>query len=78
MTEDEAFTRKKKAVQIALDAPHYKVCEGCGSIIVKRVNFCPNCHAYRFDDSIAGVVNQTLVLGNRDKETVTPEDLETT
>jgi hypothetical protein len=36
---------------------------------------CPNCHGYRFDCDPIRVVDQALLLGSREKRSVTAEDL---
>ena len=40
--------RAAKAAKIAAEPQLYKVCEGCDSIVTKRVATCPSCHGYRF------------------------------
>jgi precorrin-6B methylase 2 len=50
------------------------VCEGCGSIVLKKALLCPNCHAYRFDESVSRVKQQAEVLGSRDAASVTKDD----
>jgi len=51
-----------------------KVCEGCGSIVLKKALLCPNCHAYRFDESTPLVIKQAELLGSREAASVTKED----
>lgn len=43
----------------------YKVCEGCGSIVVRKATICPNCNAYRFDGSVEAVLAQAEELASR-------------
>jgi hypothetical protein len=50
------------------------VCEGCGSIVLKKALLCPNCHAYRFDESTPLVIKQAELLGSRDAASVTKDD----
>ena len=52
----------------------YKVCEGCGSIVLKKALLCPNCHAYRFDEAVTRVILQAEILGSRDAASVTKDD----
>ncbi len=67
--------RAKKAAEISAHPRHYKVCEGCESIVVARANTCPNCHGYRFDEDTKRVVDQATLLGSRPQSSVKPEDL---
>jgi len=47
-------------------APHnFKVCESCGSIVARKSVACPNCSAYRFDDSGEHVIHQADLLASR-------------
>ena len=39
------------------------------------VDVCPNCHGYRFDADPGRVVDQALLLGSREKRSVTAEDV---
>lgn len=68
--------RAAKARQIAACPDEFQVCEGCESIVASRVMICPNCHSYRFDDSAARVVEQALLLGSREQQSVTIADLQ--
>ena len=67
--------RLAKAQQIASDPNSYQVCEGCESIVGYGTLVCPNCHGYRFDGNPERVVDQALLLGSREKRSVTAEDL---
>jgi recombinational DNA repair protein RecR len=67
--------RAKAAEKIASEPHRYKVCEGCGSILLKSAAICPICHSYRFDDDPAAVVQQAHTLGAREATSVTDEDL---
>lgn len=76
MTPDHLADRAARAQKI-VDAPeHYKICEGCESIVAARVATCPNCHGYRFDDDPLRVVDQAMVLASRAQQSVTAADLE--
>jgi hypothetical protein len=68
--------RAAKAAKIAQEPDLYKICEGCDSIVTRRVSTCPNCHGYRFEEDIAAVVRQANLLGSREKTSVLTEDLE--
>lgn len=67
--------RFAKAQEIASNPDEYQVCEGCESIVGSGTIVCPNCHAYRFDRDPIRVVDQALLLGSREKRSVTAEDL---
>ena len=73
--ETASSERLAKAKEIASNPGEYQVCEGCESIVGLTTAVCPNCHSYRFDRSSARVVDQALLLGSREKRSVTAEDL---
>ncbi|MDR2462690.1 MAG: hypothetical protein LBD30_02795 [Verrucomicrobiales bacterium] len=52
----------------------FKVCESCGSIVAQKAVVCPNCNAYRFDESTATVLAQAELLATRAPLSVTHED----
>ena len=66
--------RASAAAKILAKPADYKVCEGCGSIVLKKALLCPNCHAYRFDESTPLVIKQAELLGSREAASVTRED----
>jgi NADH pyrophosphatase NudC (nudix superfamily) len=66
--------RAHAAAKILAKPADYKVCEGCGSIVLKKALLCPNCHAYRFDESTPLVIEQAELLGSREAASVTKED----
>jgi len=66
--------RASAAAKILAKPADYKVCEGCGSIVLKKALLCPNCHAYRFDESTPLVIQQAELLGSREAASVTKED----
>ena len=76
MNKPKLTKRMKKAQEIASNPSAFMVCEGCDSIVVLSVAVCPNCHAYRFDQSPARVVDQAIYLGERKKTSVSIKDLE--
>ena len=51
-----------------------KIVRPCGSIVLKKALLCPNCHAYRFDESLVRVGKQAEILGSRDASSVTKDD----
>lgn len=71
----ELNKRARKAAKILAAPADYKICEECGSIVVKHVAFCPNCHAYRFDENPTAVAEQAKKLGVRPQTSVTDKDL---
>ncbi len=68
-------SRLKQAEKIASQPEQYKVCEGCGSIVVARAVTCPSCHAYRFDTTPQRVVMQARDLALRNPASVLASDL---
>jgi NADH pyrophosphatase NudC (nudix superfamily) len=67
--------RLQQAEKIAKQPEQYKVCEGCGSIIVARAITCPSCHAYLFDATPVRVVAQARELALRAPHSVLSTDL---
>ena len=67
--------RAAKAAKIAEEPHLYKVCEGCDSIVTRRVATCPSCHGYRFNENPNVVVQQAKILGSREQRSVVREDL---
>jgi hypothetical protein len=49
------MTREETASIIRRLPWHYKVCEGCDSVVHRRFDLCQNCHGYRFDHHISSV-----------------------
>ncbi len=75
MSKSKITDRMQKAKEIAANPSQFKVCEGCDSIAGILADVCPNCHAYRFDESPSKVVDQAIYLGSRKKTSVTTADL---
>ena len=67
--------RQEAARQIVERPQDFKICEGCESIVVSGVDLCPNCHSYRFNLSEVDVIKQAEILGAREQQSVTSEDL---
>lgn len=67
--------RARQAAAIAGKPRSYKVCEGCDSIVTRRVVICPNCSSYRFNTRKQAVIDQALLLGSREQTSVSAEDL---
>lgn len=67
--------RARRAQKIVDNPSKYKICEGCESIVAVKVNICPNCHSYRFEDNQQSVVEQAKALGSREQQSVVSEDL---
>jgi len=76
MAQAPISEREEKARQIASSPDEFQVCEGCESIVAARVAICPNCHSYRFDSSAPRVIEQALLLGSREQQSVTAADLQ--
>ncbi len=73
--ETSSDNRLKQAEKITTHPEQYKVCEGCGSIVVVRAVTCPSCHAYRFDATAIRVVAQAKDLAKRAASSVLASDL---
>ena len=67
--------RARQAAEIVGRPQHYKICEGCESIVARRVPICPNCSGYRFNTARQAIVNQARLLGSREQTGVTAADL---
>ncbi len=67
--------RARQAAEIVGRPQHYKICEGCESIVSRRVAICPNCSGYRFNTAKQAIVNQARLLGSREQTGVTAADL---
>jgi len=67
--------RARRAQKIVENPGKYKICEGCDSIVASKVNLCPNCHGYRFEEAEHLVVAQAKALGSREQQSVVSEDL---
>lgn len=68
-------SRAEVAEKIASNPSAYKVCEGCDSIVSISTAICPNCHSFRFDEDRESVVSHAKILGSREQQSVTAEDL---
>jgi hypothetical protein len=68
--------RSERAAKIVAEPENFKVCEGCDSIVARRVALCPNCNSYRFDENAETVVKQARALAARAQTTVTHDDLQ--
>lgn len=74
-SDESKDQRLKQAEKITSQPDQYKVCEGCGSIVVVRAVTCPSCHAYRFDATATRVVSQAKDLAMRSAHSVLSSDL---
>jgi uncharacterized OB-fold protein len=74
-SEDSKDSRARQAEKIVHHPDQYKVCEGCGSIVVARASTCPSCHSYRFDGTAARIVSQAQALALRNPSSVLASDL---
>ncbi len=81
---DEAFSapsspslsaRARQAAAIVGKPGSYKICEGCDSIVTRRVTLCPNCSGYRFNTGRQAVIDQARILGSREQTSVAAEDM---
>ncbi len=67
--------RARQAAAIVGKPGSYKICEGCDSIVTRRVVICPNCSGYRFNTRRKAVIDQARILGSREPTGVTAEDM---
>jgi hypothetical protein len=75
MSPEPLNERARQASKIASQPEDYKICEGCESIVARRVHFCPNCHGYRFNENSQAVIDQAILLGGRERTSVVSDDL---
>lgn len=75
-SQDSLQERASQAAKIIKNPTHYKICQGCDSIVVMKGHICPNCASYRFEESAAAVIAQAKLLGRRQRRSVVPADLE--
>ena len=74
---DGHLTERAARAQKIIEAPqNYKVCEGCESIVTRRVATCPNCHGYRFNLDEGEIIAQAKVLASRPQTSVTESDMQ--
>ena len=75
LMSDANKERLKQAEKILESPADYKVCEGCGSIVMLRTISCPNCHGYRFDETEKRVAKQAKALAKKQASSVLSSDL---
>ncbi|HRJ73348.1 MAG TPA: hypothetical protein PLS03_14080 [Terrimicrobiaceae bacterium] len=76
MSDAHLADRAARAQRI-IDSPQdFKVCEGCESIVARRVVTCPNCHGYRFNSDPQEIIVHARSLASRPQTSVTASDLE--
>jgi Zn finger protein HypA/HybF involved in hydrogenase expression len=74
---DGPLAERAARAQKIIEAPqNYKVCEGCESIVTRRVPTCPNCHGYRFNLEEDEIIAQAKVLASRPQTSVTESDMQ--
>jgi hypothetical protein len=74
---DGNLAKRAARAQKIIEAPqNYKVCEGCDSIVTRRVATCPNCHGYRFNLDEDEIIAQAKVLASRPQTSVTEWDMQ--
>ena len=67
--------RARQAAEIVGKPQSYKICEGCDSIVTRRVAICPNCSGYRFNKGRQAIIDQARLLGSREQTGVTAQDM---
>ncbi len=73
---DTPEDRARQADRIVKTPTNYKICEGCESIVMAKVTTCPNCASYRFLEETVAIIRQARILGQRERRSVVPSDLE--
>ena len=76
MSDGHLAERAARAQKIIAAPGDFKVCEGCDSIVARRVATCPNCHGYRFNSSEEEIVAHAKLLASRPQTSVTESDME--
>jgi hypothetical protein len=76
MSDGHLAERAARAQKIIAAPGDFKVCEGCESIVARRVATCPNCHGYRFNSSQEEIVAHAKLLASRPQTSVTESDME--
>jgi hypothetical protein len=76
MSDGHLAERAARAQKIIAAPADFKVCEGCDSIVARRVATCPNCHGYRFNSSEEEIVAHAKLLASRPQTSVTESDME--
>ena len=69
-------THQELAAKVLNDPSGFKTCEGCGTVVERDVAMCPECKAYRFDETEEHVVERAILLASREQKTVSPDELE--
>ena len=75
MSDSHIAERAARAQKIIEAPQNYKICEGCESIVTRRVATCPNCHGYRFNLDEDEIIAQAKVLASRPQTSVTDSDM---
>ena len=76
MDDKYEFDTRKEAAEYIIDYwEHYKVCEGCDSIVTLKTRVCPVCAAYRFDASKKTIVTMARELSKHDQRSLLYDDL---
>jgi hypothetical protein len=76
MSDGHLADRAARAQKIIAAPGDFKVCEGCDSIVARRVATCPNCHGYRFNSREEEIVAHAKLLASRPQTSVTESDME--
>jgi hypothetical protein len=75
MSDGHLAERAARAKKIVAAPQSYKICEGCESIVARRVATCPNSHGYRFNMDEAEIIAQAKLLASRPQTSVTESDM---
>ena len=66
MVNDDKI-KKAIADKISKNLDHFKVCQGCESVVFYDSIFCPLCSGYRYDYNPANIKKAVQVLLERNK-----------
>lgn len=67
--------RRNQAAKILEQPEQFKICEGCESIVARRVVICPGCDSYRFEESSEAICEHARELAEREPTSVLASDL---
>lgn len=71
---DSIKKRQAAAKKICENYEYYKVCEGCESIVLDDIVFCPVCQTYRFDKDKERIIRTANELSQREQISHLPSD----
>lgn len=76
MSDSHLADRAARAERIIKAPDNFKICEGCESIVARKVATCPSCHGYRFNEDESQIIAHAQLLASRPQTSVTAPDFE--